>query len=93
MADRILVDLGWVVGLKDDISNTTTRLRTDGDTTAGIGSSPDVNDKLRDFLGDCDERRSELADVLSSVESALQSIHDSFSGTEKELVAALQEGG
>jgi hypothetical protein len=93
MADRILVDLGWVLGLSDDISATTGRLRTDTDTTASIESAPDVNDGLRNLLDDCDERRGALADVLTSVEEALQSIHDSFTGTEEELVAALEEEG
>ena len=58
-----------------------------------IDSAPDVNDRLRELLDDCDERRSELADVLASVEAALQCIHDSFSQTEDELVAAIAGNG
>jgi hypothetical protein len=93
MAERIIVDLGYVLDLRRDIAATTTRLRRSSDDTASIDSAPDVNDRLRDLLDDCDERRSELADVLAGVEDALQCIHDSFTRTEDELVAAINGGG
>jgi hypothetical protein len=93
MAERIIVDLGYVLDLRADISGTTTRLRRSSDDTASIDSAPDVNYRLRDLLNDCDERRGELAGVLASVEDALQCIHDSFTQTEDELVAAITESG
>ncbi len=93
MAERIVIDLGYVLELRGDISGTTTRLRRSSDDTASIDSAPDVNDRLRELLDDCDERRGDLADVLASVEDALQCIYDSFTQTEDELVAAIAGNG
>ena len=93
MAERIIIDLGFVLGLRNDVSQTTDRLRRSSEDTATIDSAPDVNDRLRDLLDDCDERRGDLADVLASLEDALQCIHDSFSQTEAELVAAIAGNG
>ena len=93
MAERIVIDMAYVRGLRHDIAGTTTRLRQSSGETASIDSSPDVNDRLRDLLNDCDERRGDLATVLASLEDALQCIDDSFTQTEDELVAAIEDGG
>ena len=93
MAERIVIDLDYVAELRGEISGTTTRLRQSSSETASIDSAPDVNDRLRELLDDCDERRSELAKVLASVEDALQCIHESFTQTEDELVAAIAGNG
>jgi predicted nucleic acid-binding Zn-ribbon protein len=89
MADQIVIDLGWVLDLKSDVSSTQQRLRRDSGDTARVDSSADVNDALRDFLDKWDERRSDLADTMKGVEEALQAIHDSFTATEDELLAQL----
>lgn len=48
----------------------------------------------RDFKGDWDERRDQLADGLRSVADALEMIRDSFNQTEDDLVSSLNgEGG
>ena len=93
MAERIIIDLDYVLGLRGDIAGTTSRLRRSSDSTASIDSAPDVNDRLRQLLDDCDERRSDLAEVLAGVEDALQCIYDSFTQTEDELVAAISGNG
>lgn len=89
MSDRIVIDLGFVLDLKADVSMTTTRLRRDSDAVASISSRPEVDGALRSFMSGWDERRDGLASSLDALESALQAIHDSFTATEDELVAEL----
>ena len=89
MADQIIIDLGWVRDLQHDVEGTRTRLSADSGDTPSIDSSPDVNDALKSFLDEWDERREDLADTLKGVAEALKAIHDSFTATEDELVAQL----
>ena len=92
MATRIVVDLGYVGELKSSVDSTTGGLRSDGEHRASVPSTPRVDDALSDFLSKWDERRTELADSLDAVSSALGAISDSFSRTEDELVAQLNAG-
>ena len=92
MATRIVVDLGYVDGLKSSVDSTTTGLRGEGGQRATRAQRRRVNDALGDFLGKWDERRTELADSLDAVSTALGAISDSFAKTEDELVSQLDAG-
>ena len=93
MADRIVIDLGWVLDLQADVVDTRERLNRDLGSTASVDSAPVVDDALRSFLDSWDERRGQVADSLGGVVDALQAIHDSFTMTEDELLAQLNGDG
>jgi hypothetical protein len=92
MAERIVVDIGYVDGLKSSVDTTRSGLRGEGSNDARVPSSSRVNDALDDFMGKWDERRGELADSLDAVSTALGAISDSFTRTEDELVGQLEGG-
>ena len=90
MAARIVVDIAYVDTLKASVDTTTSGLRDEGGDSARVPSAGRLNDALEDFMGKWDERRTELADSLDAVSSALGAISTSFSDTEDELVSQLE---
>ncbi len=92
MADVIIVDLPWIEQLKTDIGETTARLRRDSADAVVLTSASGVDGRTTDFMNKWDERRGNLADCLEGVEQLLQTIYDSFSGTEQALIDALDGG-
>ncbi len=93
MADVIIIDLPWINQLKADISDTTGRLRQGSSDMVSLSSASGVDGKTTDFMNKWDERRGNLADCLQGVEELLQTIHESFTMTQDELIAALEGGG
>jgi hypothetical protein len=86
----IVVDLGWVLQLHGEVTDTTGSLRAAPADAVGLPSSPTVDSGSTDFMKKWDERAGELADCLESVGELLAAIHEGFSTVDNQLGNATQ---
>ena len=90
MADEIRIVLPYVRDLHDRVEETAQRLRGDiGDVGHTLGSDPQTQGRLDDFMGEWDKRRGQVADTLDAVGSALHAIDESFTNTDDQLAGQL----
>ncbi len=89
MSETIAIDLDEVLELKANVDATRANLTADFGRAADIPSDPNVDERIRKFSGDWDERRDELSDSLEAVSLALGAIHDSFHETDAQLTDEL----
>jgi hypothetical protein len=90
---QIIVDLPWVQSTKEDVSLTTSAMRTASEDAVSLSSAPDVDSGSTDFMQRWDERRGDLADYLATVEELFQGIYDAFSMTSADLRDAVLDAG
>lgn len=93
MADEIIVNLDWVVDLKDGIDRTVSRMRAQSEDAVFVTSRPDVDSKTTDFMNEWDKRRDNVADCIEGCAAMLQVIHEAFTQTQDELIAAIEGDG
>ncbi|MEO5899096.1 MAG: hypothetical protein ABIR68_03055 [Ilumatobacteraceae bacterium] len=86
MADKIYIDIDYVLKLHGDVTDTSSRLRGKvGKVDDIITSDDDIDGKLHDFMQKWDKRRGQVADTLDAVASGLHAIQDSFSTTDQKM--------
>ena len=84
MAD-ILVDLGWLASLADEVGETVEDLRAAPADAVSMPSQPELDGGVTKFMKRWDERAEELAGTLQSVFDLSVAIHDSFAEADRQL--------
>jgi uncharacterized protein YukE len=94
VTDTIRIDIGYVRDLHSKVADTSDRLRGKvGNVDADITSDSDIAGKLHDFMQRWDKRRSQVADTLDAVASALHAIDDSFTKSDDKMACQINGDG